>query len=236
MSDDNHDGFAEVINLLAAPLAGGIRAVDHFRRGAEELIKAIDNMNRTMENLNDTAVRVNRLIADLEGPIRAMVPQLVRTIETAEQITGALDAPLRAAAPNITTIAEMLSSPGFSTLPDQLGEFMKTLGDMSQRMGPLTQLAETAGGLFGGLKIPGMGDSKLANDPAASAPQKQPEARSSAGPASGSSTTPAPKSTAKKSAAPKKAAPPKKPAVKPAQKAAPKKAGSRAKPAQKRDS
>ena len=174
MTDDSrsHDGFTEVINLLAAPIAGGIRTVEHFRRGAEELIKAIENMNRTMETLNEAATRVNRLIADIEEPVRALVPQLVRTIETAERITDALDSPIRAAAPKIATISETLSSPGFSELPAQLGEFMQTLGDMSQRLGPLTQLAETAGGLFGGLKLPGMGGSKPPAGPAPSEPSK----------------------------------------------------------------
>jgi hypothetical protein len=78
-----------------------------------------------------------------------------------------LQGPVRVAAPNIEKIVETLSSPGFSTLPSQLGEFMESIGEVSRRLAPLTQFAENAGGLFGGFKLPGMGG---APRPAAASP------------------------------------------------------------------
>ena len=156
MTDDRNDGIADVINLLAAPIAGGIRSVEQFRKGVDELWRAVENLNKTMENLNEAAVRVNSLLAEVEEPIRAAIPQLTRTIQAADAITSQLEGPVKAAAPNIEKVVETFSSPTFTALPDQLGDFMKTMGDMSQRLGPLAQLAENAGGLFGGFKIPGM--------------------------------------------------------------------------------
>ena len=38
-----------------------------------------------MENLNETAARVNRLLNDFEEPIRAMLPQLTRTVKMADE-------------------------------------------------------------------------------------------------------------------------------------------------------
>jgi ABC-type transporter Mla subunit MlaD len=150
MSDDSrHDGLADVINLLAAPIAGGIRTVEHVKRGVDELFRALENLNRTMENLNEAATRVNRFMADVEEPVRALMPQIRRTVETADEITTLLQAPVRAAAPNIERIAGALGSPDFLALPAQLGQLM-------QRLGPLAQLAENAGGLFGGFRLPGM--------------------------------------------------------------------------------
>jgi hypothetical protein len=159
MTDDasRHDGFADVINLIAAPIAGGIRTVEQFKRGVEELFRAVDNLNRTMENLNEAASRINRLIGDIEQPVRAMMPQITRSVHAADEITKLLEGPIRVAAPNIEKIVDTLSSPGFSSLPNQLGEFINTIGDVSKRLGPLTQFAESAGGLFGGLRLPGMG-------------------------------------------------------------------------------
>jgi hypothetical protein len=149
MADESRDPIADVINLLAAPIAGGIRTVEQFRRGLDEMLRAVDNLNRTMENMNEAASRINRFMAEVEQPVMALIPQITRTVQAAEEITSLLEAPVRASAPNIERIATALSSPGFLALPTQVGELM-------QRLAPLTQLAENAGGLFGGLRIPGI--------------------------------------------------------------------------------
>lgn len=158
MTDDfgRNDGIADVINLLAAPIAGGIRTIEQVRRGVDELLDSIENMNRTMANLNETAERINVLLAEVEEPIRTMMPQLTRTIRAADEITAALEEPVRSAAPNLERAVGALSSPAFMSLPGQMTEFMATVTDVSQRLGPLTQLAENAGGLLGGLRVPGM--------------------------------------------------------------------------------
>ena len=222
MSDDSrHDPFTDVINVLAAPIAGGLRSVEQFQRGISELFRAVENLTRTLENLNETATRVNRLVGDIEEPIRSMMPQVTRTIQAADEITKMLQGPVRVAAPNIEKIVETLSSPGFSTLPDQLGQFMESIGEVSKRLAPLTQFAENAGGLFGGFKLPGMGGAPKSAPAAppsratAPAPARPPTAKKAtakkttskkaAGQKSARKST-AKKSTTKKSAAKKSAA------------------------------
>jgi ABC-type transporter Mla subunit MlaD len=149
MADEARDPIADVINLLAAPIAGGIRTIEQFRRGVDEMLRAVDNLNRTMENMNEAASRINRFMSEVEQPLMALIPQITRTVQAAEEITSLLEAPVRSAAPNIERITTALSSPGFLALPTQIGEMM-------HRLAPLTQLAENAGGLFGGLRLPGM--------------------------------------------------------------------------------
>lgn len=167
MPASTNDAFADIVNLLAAPIASGIRAADQLRHGVDEMIRAVENMNRTMENLNEAATRVNALLAEVEEPVRAMIPQLTRTVEAADAITRALEAPVRKAAPNIDKIVGTLSSPAFTSLPTQLTDVLSTVGDLSKRLAPLANLADNAGGLLGlagGLRIPGMGAAK-ASDP-----------------------------------------------------------------------
>ena len=198
MTDDapRHDGFSDVINLLAAPIAGGLRTVEQFKRGVDELFRAVDNLNRTMENLNEAASRINRLIGDIEEPVRAMMPQITRSVKAADEITKLMEGPVRVAAPNIEKIVNTLSSPGFSTLPIQLGEFINTIGDVSKRLAPLTQFAESAGGLFGGLRLPGMGAKPVAPRPQPeSEPEPSPKMKSTSG-----TKAPVKKPPAKKSA------------------------------------
>ncbi len=226
MSDDRHDAFSDVINILAAPIAGGIRTVEQLRRGADEMIKAFENLNRTMDNLNEAATRINALMAELEGPIKAAMPQLTRTIQTADSITQAMEGPIRKAAPNIVRITDTLSSPGFATLPAQLGDMLQMVGDVSRRLGPLTQLAENAGGLFGGLRIPGMGGSRPSN-PTAPPRVQEPVRRPTATPEAVFAPAPAKKAPAKKASA-KKASAKKAPAKRaPAKKAPAEKASAK---------
>ena len=198
MSDDSrHDPLADVINVLAAPIAGGLRSVEQFQRGIGELFRAVENLNRTLENLNETATRVNRLVGDIEEPIRAMMPQVTRTIQAADEITRVMQGPVRVAAPNIEKIVETLSSPGFSTLPHQLGEFMESIGEVSKRLAPLTQFAENAGGLFGGVKLPGVGGAPKPAPTPPAAPATTPTPSTTSSPR----TTAAKKTSAKKSTA-----------------------------------
>ena len=150
MSEETRsDPLADVINMLAAPIAGGIRTFDQFRRGVEELFRAVENVNTTMENLNEAAMRINTFLAEVEEPVRAIIPQVTRTVKAADEITSLMEGPVRATAPRIERIVETLGSPGFTALPNQLGELM-------QRLGPLAQLAENAGGLFGAFRVPGL--------------------------------------------------------------------------------
>ena len=95
------------------------------------------------------------------------MPQVTRTVKAADEITSLMEGPVRATAPKIERIVDTLGSPGFMTLPSQLGELM-------QRLGPLAQLAENAGGLFGAFRMPGMTKpttpSARATSPAPAAP------------------------------------------------------------------
>lgn len=206
------DGFAEIINLLAAPLAGGLRSMEQMKRGVDEMWRAVENLNTTMENLNETAMRVNRLLEEIEQPVKAMIPQLTRTIQAADEMTQRLEAPVKAAAPNIERIAETLSNPGFATLPNQISDVMNTIGDVSRRLGPLAALAENAGGLFGGFRFPGTGGSPSLSKPEPTEshppakPAEKPTAKKAAPKKKAATTSTAKKAATKKSPAKKKAA------------------------------
>lgn len=207
------DPLSEMFNLFAAPLASTVRSFDQFRKGVDEFLKGVENFNRTMENLNETTERINALIEDFEEPLRAAIPQVTRTVKAADEMMQVVSGPAIAVAPGLTKLADTLGSPAFAQLPDQIGKFTDLLGDLSNRVAPLTQLAESAGGLFGGLRIPGISSSKPDPTPpppapvAKDKPAKTPAARKK--PATKSASTkrvPAKKAPAKKRAAKKKPA------------------------------
>ena len=151
----SRDPFESIISIVAGPIAAVIRSFDQLRRGSDELIKGLENFNRTMQNLNDTAERVNSLLNEFEEPARAILPQVTRTVNLAEELANRVSGPIDQVVPGLTRLADTLSSPVLTSLPNDLGSFVEAINDLVRRLAPLAQMAESAGGLFG-LRIPGM--------------------------------------------------------------------------------
>lgn len=183
-----HDPLGDVINLIASPIASGIRSVEQFRRGLDELFRTIDNLNNTLETINEAAARVNRFMSDIEDPVRAILPQLTRTVKATDEFLEVVGGPARRIAPNLVQIADTLGSPQFTSLPTQLSEFMKVMGDFSRRLGPLAQLAESAGGMFG-FRLSGSSRSTQPALEPTPLPPSAPLKRSTTSSTSGRSTT-----------------------------------------------
>jgi len=196
------DPFSDIISLVAGPIAAVIRSFDQLRKGADELMKGLENFNRTMSNLNDTAERVNGLLNDVEEPVRAILPQITRTVRFADDFSSRMSGPLEQVVPGLIRLSETLNSPVISSLPTDLTSFVDAINDLVKRLSPLGQIAESAGGLFG-LRIPGISRGN-SGSPAATAPPPPPTEVEP--PATTAKPPPAKKSAAKKSAAKKAAA------------------------------
>jgi len=169
-AEDRSDPLTDMFTLFAAPMAGTIRSVEQFRKGVDEFLAGVENFNRTMENLNETSERINVLLSEVEEPIRAAIPQVTRTVKAADEVMQAVSGPALAVAPGLDKLAKTLSSPTFEQLPNQIGQFSEVLTEISKRLGPLTQLAESAGGLFGGFRIPGAPSSRPVVEPGPEVP------------------------------------------------------------------
>jgi len=192
------DPFADIISLVAGPITAVVRSFDQLRRGADELMKGFENFNATMANLNETAQRVNRLLNDIEEPVRAMLPQVTRTVKLADDISKRLQAPLENVIPGLDRLASTLDSPVLRSLPTDLGQFLEVINDLGRRMSPLAQMAEQAGAMFG-LRIPGFSTPSASSSTTTNAPRPRTEP---AIPATSATTRPAPvkKAPAKKKA------------------------------------
>ncbi len=202
MPDDRSDPLADLFTLLATPLSGTMRSIEQFRKGVDEFLKGVENFNRTMENLNETTERINSLVAEVEQPLRAAIPQVSRTVKAADEMMQVVSGPAMAVAPGLNRLAETLSTPAFLQLPAQIGNFSDVLDEVARRLAPLTHLAESAGGLFGGFRIPGSRPPAAAEPAVAERrPVEQPTAKNVA-----TNKAPAKKATAKKTPAKRPAA------------------------------
>ncbi len=201
MPDDRSDPLADLFTLFASPLSGTVRSIEQFRRGVDEFLKGVENFNRTMENLNETTERINSLLIEVEQPIRAAIPQVTRTVKAADDMMQVVSGPAMAVAPGLARLAETLATPAFAQLPHQIGTFSDVLDEVSRRLGPLTQLAESAGGLFG-FRIPGSRQTAATPRERVAQPEPQLEPERTAA----TNAPPTPQRTAKKAAARKQPA------------------------------
>ena len=167
------DPFTDVISLAAAPIAAVIRSFEQLRKGADEMMRGVENFNSTMANLNETAERINRLLNDFEGPVRAMIPQLTRTVKLADEMSARLATPIDQVVPGLSRLADTLNSPVLRALPTDLGQFLEVINELSRRLSPLSQFTDQASGLFG-LRIPGLSSRPTATPPATPAPPPTP--------------------------------------------------------------
>lgn len=115
------DDLLGLIGLVGAlnPVPAVRASLSQAQRGVEELITAVARFNDTMEQMAAMAARVNRLLDDAEPAIRAALPQVARSLQTIDLLT------------------------------EQMGTAVGTLGDLASRLGPLGQVVEAAGGMFG---------------------------------------------------------------------------------------
>ena len=58
------------------PVTSGAKAVDQAKRTVESLVSALELFVQSMDNMNQVASRVNRLLDDIEGPMRQVMPHV----------------------------------------------------------------------------------------------------------------------------------------------------------------
>ena len=85
----------ELFSLLSDfnPVTSGAKAVDQAKRTVESLISAMELFVQSMDNMNQVASRVNRLLDDIEGPMRQVMPHVngaLGAVNKLAEVSGAL--------------------------------------------------------------------------------------------------------------------------------------------------
>lgn len=183
MTQPTPPGLGDLLGLFGGvnPFAAVTKTVAQFQRGVADFLSTVENFNNTMEQLNGVATRVNGLLDTVEGPIKAFVPQVTRTINAADSMVEQLSGPIDKVAPGLAKLADVLSAPALTALPSDLAEFMGVLSDLARRLQPLGQMAEAAGGLFGLRPLTALlgGSSSTVAEPAPPASAKRTAAKKS---------------------------------------------------------
>ena len=145
-------GLGDLLSLFGAnnPLSAMSRSVEQFRTGVTSFIEVVQSFRETMDNLNEVAKRMNRMLDDLEEPLHTVMPQVTRSADAASRMLATLREPVERAAPALVQLADTLNNPLVVDLPRRLNETMDVLGSIPRALGPLGQVADLAGGFFGG--------------------------------------------------------------------------------------
>jgi ABC-type transporter Mla subunit MlaD len=148
---DGSQGFGDLFALLGAnnPITAISRNVETFRTGVDTFLASVQTFNRTMETLDEVARRINGLLDEVEGPVKALMPAMTKATAAAQSFVEQLSVPMEKVAPGLERLGQTLMSPAFDVLPTTLDDFLEVLGDLAKRLRPLGQMAEAAGGMFG---------------------------------------------------------------------------------------
>ena len=196
-------GLGDLFALLGTsnPLTSIAKTIDQFKRGVNEFLTAVENFNETIQTINALAARVTNLMDEVEQPIQAMMPQVMRSIKATDAMINQISGPIERVAPGISKLAETLGSPVFTAMPNEIAGFLDTLGDVAGRLQPLAQMAENAGSLFGLRPFGGLRSASRPAPaaPAPAAPQPQPAPRKATAATKTPAKQPAKKSPTKRS-------------------------------------
>ena len=213
MTQSTPPGINDLLGLFGGnnPFSVVTKSIGQFQRGVSDFLSAVENFNKTMEQMHVMANRINSLLDTVEEPIKSVVPQLTRTIKAADAMVEQLSAPIDRVVPGLSKLADVLASPTLSAMPKELGDFMAALSELARRLQPLGAMAETAGSIFGLRPLAAMLGSTSQPAPPARAPVAAIEPAAPRAVKKAPAKRPAKKAVAKKPAA--KKAPAKKPAA-----------------------
>src|SRR4051794_4985351 len=134
MTENSVPGLGDLIALLggASLLAPITKTIDQMKRGVSEFLAAVENINRTMETINDIAVRATALFDEIEEPLKALVPHATRSLKAADAMIIQMSGPIDKVTPGITRLADFLSSPSFIAMPTDIATFVDTMSDVAR--------------------------------------------------------------------------------------------------------
>ena len=79
------DDFFSFLNAIN-PLANGAKFVEQTKRTIHALIVSLELFGQSMDNINQVATRVNRLLDDVEEPLRKLMPQVATALGAAAKL------------------------------------------------------------------------------------------------------------------------------------------------------
>ena len=94
-------GLSDLLSLFGSnnPLAAMSRSAEQFRTAVTSFVEVVQSFRQTMDNLNAVALRMNRMLDDIEQPMRTVMPQITKSAEMASRMLATMREPVERVAP-----------------------------------------------------------------------------------------------------------------------------------------
>ena len=147
-SDDRPD--LDVMSLLNGPMnmvSGLMGVAENARKTVGGMMEAIASLQRAAKGIEQLATRLNKLVDDIEAPMRAMTPEFEKAVARMQRLTEAFEGPLDRLVPGIETAIGTLDRLSLSQLPENLEQvraqmiaIVDVFAEVPRRLGSLADL------------------------------------------------------------------------------------------------
>jgi ABC-type transporter Mla subunit MlaD len=131
-SNDDFD-ISALFQGPGAVLAGVLGVADNARKTIGGVMETIATLQRAAVAVEQLVSRMNRLVDDLEAPMRALTPELERSVARMQRLSGALEGPIDRLLPGLEAAVGTFDRVALSQLPETVEEArqqMQTLLDL----------------------------------------------------------------------------------------------------------
>lgn len=173
MPDDDRPDF-DLFTLLQGPatVMSGVRGLaDNGRKAVTGLLDTIASLQRAAVALEALASRVDRLVTDIETPMRLLTPELEKAANRVLRVAEILEGPIDRLLPGLEQAVDTFDRVTLNQLPDNLDALRGQVATVVDMFAELPRRLGTLGGfgavaqLFPGLERLSHAAARLATPP-----------------------------------------------------------------------
>jgi hypothetical protein len=147
-TDDKAD--FDLFSLLQGPanvMSGVMGLAENGRKAVGGILDTIASLQRAAASLEQLASRMDRIVTDLEAPLRLLTPELEKAADRVVRLAEIIEGPMDRLIPGLDRAVETIDRVALSQLPDnldalrqQVGAVVDIFADIPKRFGGLAQL------------------------------------------------------------------------------------------------
>ncbi len=151
-----------------AVISGVLGVADNARKTVGGVMETIASLQRAAVAVEQLVGRMNRLVDDLEMPMRALMPELEKSVARMQRLSAAMEGPIDRLLPSLEAAVGTFDRVALSQLPDTVDEARQQLQALIEMFGDIPRrLAQLSGrsGLAALFPITGLGSSRPTKSP-----------------------------------------------------------------------
>lgn len=129
-----------------AVLSGMLGVADNARKTVGGVMDTIASLQRAAVAVEQLVSRMNRLVDDLESPMRALTPELEKSVARIQRLSAALEGPIDRLLPGLEAAVSTFDRVALSQLPETVDEAREQLQALLDLFGEIPRRLSQLGG------------------------------------------------------------------------------------------